>query len=278
MQDKASSSSIKYSLLGIFCILDESKPMLLYNGPYLTIEHDLSKDRFIQHWKISPENSMAFKSEMLSYVKLYEELRVAQTLWIQENFTLELDRDTQFWIEEYVNVPCKAFGNKKIAFVVSKDLLAHIKVSDSFKETNSCLIPRHFATRHEAENWLNDLETNNLFKPATEVLFEGVDEDGNAIIKMKHAASEIVDTIRLFKSLVEENQFMKDNFKKYASLTEREQEILMLYASGLKHKEIAEKLFVSVFTIQTHWRNIKRKLEIEAFADIIKYVRAFGNN
>jgi len=45
-------------------------------------------------------------------------------------------------------------------------------------------------------------------------------------------------------------------------LTEREKEILVLITSGLTNKAIAEKLFVSFFTVDTHLKNIYAKLQV----------------
>ena len=45
-------------------------------------------------------------------------------------------------------------------------------------------------------------------------------------------------------------------------LTNRELEVLRLVAQGLKDKEIAERLFVNVWTIYTHQSNLRRKLKV----------------
>ena len=47
-----------------------------------------------------------------------------------------------------------------------------------------------------------------------------------------------------------------------ADLTMREQEILQLLSEGLRYKEIASTLFISVDTVRTHIRNIYLKLEV----------------
>ena len=46
-------------------------------------------------------------------------------------------------------------------------------------------------------------------------------------------------------------------------LTEREREVALLAAGGLRNSEIAEKLFVSESTVRTHMRTIFRKLDID---------------
>jgi len=48
------------------------------------------------------------------------------------------------------------------------------------------------------------------------------------------------------------------------SLTEREKEILRLMTDGLTKKVIADKLFVSYFTIDTHLKNIYAKLHVHS--------------
>lgn len=47
-------------------------------------------------------------------------------------------------------------------------------------------------------------------------------------------------------------------------LTSREREILLLLDQGLRYKEIAEKIFLSVETVRTHIRNIYLKLQVQS--------------
>jgi len=53
-------------------------------------------------------------------------------------------------------------------------------------------------------------------------------------------------------------------------LSNKENEVLGLIAKGLTTKEIAEKLFVSSRTIETHRANILKKLEVKNTAELIK--------
>jgi two-component system response regulator NreC len=57
----------------------------------------------------------------------------------------------------------------------------------------------------------------------------------------------------------------------YDLLTDREREILQLLAEGHTGKEIAADLSVSVYTIETHRRNILQKLNLHSVADLILY-------
>lgn len=52
-------------------------------------------------------------------------------------------------------------------------------------------------------------------------------------------------------------------------LSKREIEILKMIAHGERNKEIAEKLFLSKYTVETHRKNIMRKLEISAPIELV---------
>lgn len=54
-------------------------------------------------------------------------------------------------------------------------------------------------------------------------------------------------------------------------LTKREHEVLGLVAMGKGNKEIAEYLFISVKTVETHKGHILEKLERRNSAGLIKY-------
>lgn len=59
-------------------------------------------------------------------------------------------------------------------------------------------------------------------------------------------------------------------------LTRREKEILGLLATGLTTPEIAEKLFVSPWTVDGHRKSIMTKLEVKNTASLIKYAYENG--
>jgi len=59
-------------------------------------------------------------------------------------------------------------------------------------------------------------------------------------------------------------------------LTLRESEVLKLIASGLTNKQIADKLFISIKTVETHRKNIMQKLDVHTIADLVKYTIKTG--
>lgn len=64
--------------------------------------------------------------------------------------------------------------------------------------------------------------------------------------------------------------------KKPQILTLRESEVLRLIASGLTNKQIADKLFISIKTVETHRKNIMQKLDVHTIADLVKYTIKTG--
>ena len=55
------------------------------------------------------------------------------------------------------------------------------------------------------------------------------------------------------------------------SLSAREREVLQLIAEGWSTKQIASHLYVSIKTIETHRRQIMKKLDLHTIADLTKY-------
>jgi two-component system NarL family sensor kinase len=59
-------------------------------------------------------------------------------------------------------------------------------------------------------------------------------------------------------------------------LSEREREVLMHIAAGRSNKEIAEALFISARTADTHRTNIKRKLKLSTLSQLVEYAKSQG--
>jgi len=58
-------------------------------------------------------------------------------------------------------------------------------------------------------------------------------------------------------------------------LTSREREILKLLVQGNTNQQISEELSISIYTVQTHRKNIKSKLQVEGVADLIAIVNRY---
>ena len=60
------------------------------------------------------------------------------------------------------------------------------------------------------------------------------------------------------------------------ALTKREKEVLLCIADGLTNTQIAEKLFISVDTVETHRKNLHSKLNVKNSAMLVRF--AMENN
>jgi DNA-binding NarL/FixJ family response regulator len=63
----------------------------------------------------------------------------------------------------------------------------------------------------------------------------------------------------------------KEDLTAYDKLTGREREVLQLLAEGNATKEIANKLHISVSTVETHRRQLMDKLDLFSVAELTKY-------
>ena len=62
-----------------------------------------------------------------------------------------------------------------------------------------------------------------------------------------------------------------DNRNPYDVLSKRELEVLKYFAEGFTNKEISEKLFISIRTVESHKTHILSKLGLKSNVDLIKY-------
>ncbi len=64
--------------------------------------------------------------------------------------------------------------------------------------------------------------------------------------------------------------------KGYDTLTPREQEIMVLVASGMSSQKIAEKLFISPKTVENHRSRIMRKLDVSNVIELARHAAKIG--
>ncbi len=60
------------------------------------------------------------------------------------------------------------------------------------------------------------------------------------------------------------------------NLSPRELEVLKHFAEGMSNREIADKLFISIRTVETHKNNIMKKINLKTTVDLVKF--ALKNN
>lgn len=67
-----------------------------------------------------------------------------------------------------------------------------------------------------------------------------------------------------------QNHHSEDGFSKVLKLSSREKEILQMIKDGHNTSSIATVLFISVFTVKTHRKNIMTKMQVNNVAALIK--------
>ncbi len=103
------------------------------------------------------------------------------------------------------------------------------------------------------------------------------DADGQPLLVV-NVANEVSGQYYLtnkIERLLKENNFLRQNGAYFASLSKREKEILALAALGKTSKEIALQTSLAEQTVETHRKNIKRKLCISTQYELAEYARAF---
>lgn len=109
----------------------------------------------------------------------------------------------------------------------------------------------------------------------------------HAFLRKETTAEELIRVIELQpNTLFYTNKNFKKNSNSYTlidesvankfRLSKQEKEIIKLIIEGKKSKQIGEILFISKTTVDTHRRNINKKLEISNSSSLIKF--AYENN
>jgi DNA-binding CsgD family transcriptional regulator len=75
--------------------------------------------------------------------------------------------------------------------------------------------------------------------------------------------------------LLDENAFLRSHAATFANLTGRERQVLSHLARSHSSGEIAEALFISAQTVDTHRRNLRQKLGASTAFELGQYARAF---
>lgn len=116
------------------------------------------------------------------------------------------------------------------------------------------------------------------------IIFKFLQNGGNGYILKNADADEIVngihtalnDQVALSKEV--QNIMINTNVKSVdiPRLTKREKQILQAIANGETSNQIAESLFVSVITVETHRRNLMQKFQAKNMIEAVK--RAISYN
>jgi len=119
---------------------------------------------------------------------------------------------------------------------------------------------------------------------------EALQAGASASVIIKSASSELIQAVRevrigrrflsssISEMLIETGHQKKDDrpADPYMLLSNREREVFQMAAHGYTNAEIAEKLFISRRTVETHRANAMRKLNLASQTELIRYALQKG--
>ncbi|MNW29863.1 Oxygen regulatory protein NreC [compost metagenome] len=146
-------------------------------------------------------------------------------------------------------------------------LIATGKIKEDFPETKILIL-----TMHDDEDYLFHVLKNGA---SGYVLKNAPDEELLLAIRTIHKGGTYIHP-KMATSLVREF-FNKDKSPAgpedpFDLLSNRELELLPLIAKGYGNKEIAEKVFISVKTVEAHKARIMEKLNVKSRPELLEYV------
>ncbi|MGB2905761.1 MAG: response regulator transcription factor [Candidatus Aminicenantaceae bacterium] len=173
-------------------------------------------------------------------------------------------------------------GDGKEAIELVGQLKPHIVVMDiGMPVLNGLEATRRIIKKHpDTKVLILTMHTNE------EYVFEILQAGASGYIIKKAAPTELVAAIRavkqgesflspsISKKVIEEYLQRAGEEKRedaFDLLTDREREVLQLIAEGLSTREIAEKLFISTKTVETHRMHMMEKLDLHGTADLTRY-------
>jgi DNA-binding NarL/FixJ family response regulator len=137
--------------------------------------------------------------------------------------------------------------------------------------------------------------TNVIIMTASDdesALVAGVEAGAAGFLNKTEAVDEVLDAIRAaaegevlidpgllaraLQQVAKDREVQRQADQLLGQLTERELEVLRLLARGIRNEAIAEQLFISQQTVQTHVRNILAKLRVHSKLEAVSFAVRHG--
>jgi len=122
----------------------------------------------------------------------------------------------------------------------------------------------------------------------SQIIKEARDSGAKGYVLKNGSKDELIEAIETVKNggmyfkeggpspLPSETTTFSDDFTQQYQLTKREIEIIRLICKELTTRQIADKLFIAEFTVNTHRKNILRKLNVKNSAGVINFATQHG--
>lgn len=145
-------------------------------------------------------------------------------------------------------------------------LVATGKIKEDFPETKILVL-----TMHSDEEYLFHVLKNGA---SGYMLKSAPDEELLQAIRVIYNGGTYIHpnmATSLVRELVNKDHKVKES-DPFELLSKREIEVLPLVAKGYGNKEIAQKLFISVKTVEAHKAKIMEKLQLKSRPELVEYV------
>jgi two-component system response regulator NreC len=118
----------------------------------------------------------------------------------------------------------------------------------------------NLAIKSGAKGYLHKNTTREEMLVAIDTVYSGNDFYSDNISKI------------ILKSYIEKAKLNAEELlNPHEVLSKREIEILTMFAEGFINKEIADKLFISIRTVESHKNHIMQKLNLKTQVELVKY-------
>ncbi|WP_223632988.1 response regulator transcription factor [Planococcus sp. 4-30] len=145
-------------------------------------------------------------------------------------------------------------------------LVATGKIKEDFPDTKILVL-----TMHDDEEYLFHVLKNGA---SGYMLKSAPDEELLQAIRVIYSGGTYIHpkmATSLVRELVNKDHKAKES-DPFELLSKREIEVLPLVAKGYGNKEIAQKLFISVKTVEAHKAKIMEKLQLKSRPELVEYV------
>ncbi|MEO9887268.1 MAG: helix-turn-helix transcriptional regulator [Balneola sp.] len=97
----------------------------------------------------------------------------------------------------------------------------------------------------------------------------------NLLLTSSNPISGIDSVTRRIERIAGEEMYMRKHFDEFRSLTRRERQVLAKIAQGFSNKDISGQLYITLETVKSHRKNIKKKTGIPTTAGLVQFALAF---
>lgn len=233
---------------------------------------DKLKNLFTSKWIASPEMQEQIDAKIAHIVTYENEIPGIIVIHNLRDFSVIHISEPGLKVLQTNNEDIKALGLDYYKKYLSPDSYAYLTefmnlVGRSADDEDISFLQQIRA--NENEDWKWYASNSRIFLR---------DEEGIPVLSISYVIP--VTGTHFFGSKIQrafnENIFLKENKHLFAKLTKREKEILMQMALSKSSEEIAEKNYISKATVDTHRRNIRKKIGFENFYEIVSFAQAFN--